>query len=110
MKKLPGRSILKVSRALFLFLRLPFCGSTLRLTSTLLSSILPQISRANIFESSFDAIMDLEPEALRKDLKFAFDGEDGLDYGGVSRSVRLLSPLLVSEIPSALADLFLRLF
>ncbi|KAL7414734.1 hypothetical protein BDY24DRAFT_384401 [Mrakia frigida] len=54
MKGLPGRSILK-------------------------------ISRANIFESSYDAIMELELDDLRKDLRFAFDGEDGLDYGGVSR-------------------------
>lgn len=35
--------------------------------------------------------MKLTPEDLRKDLRIAFDGEDGIDYGGVSRSVSRLS-------------------
>lgn len=101
MKKLPGRSILKVSpRSCLTILR-----SISRWTSRTFPS-LPQISRANIFESSYDAIMELELDDLRKDLRFAFDGEDGLDYGGVSRSEPFLCSFASSsELPNSVSDL-----
>ncbi|KAN0132216.1 hypothetical protein V8E53_009982 [Lactarius tabidus] len=38
-----------------------------------------------VFEDSFAAIMRVRPEDLRKRLMVKFEGEDALDYGGVSR-------------------------
>ena len=44
-----------------------------------------RVRRGWVFEDSFTAIMRLRPEDLRKRLMVKFEGEDALDYGGVSR-------------------------
>ncbi|KAI8866511.1 HECT-domain-containing protein [Ramicandelaber brevisporus] len=44
-----------------------------------------KIRRDNIFEDSYSEIMRLPAVELKKKLMIKFDGEDGLDYGGVSR-------------------------
>ncbi|TDL27594.1 HECT-domain-containing protein [Rickenella mellea] len=44
-----------------------------------------RVRRNHIFEDSFAEIMRQTPADLRKRLMIKFDGEDGLDYGGVSR-------------------------
>ena len=49
-----------------------------------------RVRRGSVFEDSFAAIMQLRPEDLRKRLMVKFEGEDGLDYGGVSREWFLL--------------------
>lgn len=43
------------------------------------------IRRDYIFEDSFRELMRIQPEDLRKRLYICFEGEDGLDYGGVAR-------------------------
>lgn len=44
-----------------------------------------KIRRAHIFEDSYAEIMRQTPADLKKRLMIKFDGEDGLDYGGLSR-------------------------
>ena len=44
-----------------------------------------KIRRSHIFEDSFAEITRQSPMDLKKRLMVKFDGEDGLDYGGVSR-------------------------
>ncbi|MBW0511161.1 hypothetical protein O181_050876 [Austropuccinia psidii MF-1] len=44
-----------------------------------------KIRRSHIFEDSYSEIMRQQPNDLKKRLMIKFDGEDGLDYGGVSR-------------------------
>jgi E3 ubiquitin-protein ligase NEDD4 len=44
-----------------------------------------RVRRGWVFEDSFTAIMRLRPDDLRKRLMVKFEGEDALDYGGVSR-------------------------
>lgn len=44
-----------------------------------------KVSRDNIFEGSFTEIMRQTPNDLKKRLMIKFEGEDGLDYGGLSR-------------------------
>ena len=44
-----------------------------------------KIRRNHIFEDSYAEIMRQTPADLKKRLMIKFDGEDGLDYGGVSR-------------------------
>ncbi|KII86774.1 hypothetical protein PLICRDRAFT_177513 [Plicaturopsis crispa FD-325 SS-3] len=44
-----------------------------------------RMRRGRIFEDSFTALMKVSGEELKKRLMIRFDGEDGLDYGGVSR-------------------------
>jgi E3 ubiquitin-protein ligase NEDD4 len=44
-----------------------------------------KVRRTHIFEDSFHEIMRQTPQDLRKRLMIKFDGEDGLDYGGLSR-------------------------
>ena len=44
-----------------------------------------RVRRGWVFEDSFAAVMRLRPEDLRKRLMVKFEGEDALDYGGVSR-------------------------
>ena len=44
-----------------------------------------RVRRGWVFEDSFAAIMRLRREDLRKRLMVKFEGEDALDYGGVSR-------------------------
>ena len=46
-----------------------------------------KIRRSIAFEDSFAAVMRSTREDMRRRLMIRFDGEDGLDYGGVSRSV-----------------------
>ncbi|CCA69820.1 related to RSP5-Hect domain E3 ubiquitin-protein ligase [Serendipita indica DSM 11827] len=44
-----------------------------------------KIRRNHIFEDSYSEIMRQTPNELKKRLMIKFDGEDGLDYGGLSR-------------------------
>ncbi|KAF5382743.1 hypothetical protein D9615_002877 [Tricholomella constricta] len=44
-----------------------------------------KIRRTRVLEDSYGAIMALTGEDLKRRLMVSFDGEDGLDYGGVSR-------------------------
>jgi E3 ubiquitin-protein ligase NEDD4 len=44
-----------------------------------------KIRRNHIFEDSYAEIMRQNPSDLKKRLMIKFDGEDGLDYGGLSR-------------------------
>ena len=44
-----------------------------------------RIRRNHIFEDSYAEIMRQSPADLKKRLMIKFDGEDGLDYGGLSR-------------------------
>ena len=48
-----------------------------------------KIRRNHIFEDSYAEIMRQNASDLKKRLMIKFDGEDGLDYGGLSRYVRL---------------------
>jgi E3 ubiquitin-protein ligase NEDD4 len=50
-----------------------------------------KIRRNHIFEDSYAEIMRQTPNDLKKRLMIKFDGEDGLDYGGLSRYVYVLS-------------------
>lgn len=43
------------------------------------------VNRTSIFEDSFREIMRLHPDELKKRIMIKFAGEEGLDYGGVSR-------------------------
>lgn len=44
-----------------------------------------KVRRNNIFEDSYAEIMRQSASDLKKRLMIKFDGEDGLDYGGLSR-------------------------
>ncbi|CCX34954.1 Similar to Probable E3 ubiquitin-protein ligase hulA; acc. no. Q4WTF3 [Pyronema omphalodes CBS 100304] len=44
-----------------------------------------KVRRNHIFEDSYAEIMRQDPQDLKKRLMVKFDGEDGLDYGGLSR-------------------------
>ncbi|KAF2720742.1 HECT-domain-containing protein [Polychaeton citri CBS 116435] len=44
-----------------------------------------KVRRTHIFEDSYAEIMRQSPNDLKKRLMVKFDGEDGLDYGGLSR-------------------------
>jgi E3 ubiquitin-protein ligase NEDD4 len=44
-----------------------------------------KVRRTHIFEDSYHEIMRQTPTELKKRLMIKFDGEDGLDYGGLSR-------------------------
>ncbi|KAI8338086.1 E3 ubiquitin-protein ligase RSP5 [Chlamydoabsidia padenii] len=44
-----------------------------------------KVRREHIFEDSYNEIMRHSPADLKKRLMIKFDGEDGLDYGGLSR-------------------------
>lgn len=46
-----------------------------------------KVRREHIFEDSYAEIMRQNPNELKKRLMIKFDGEDGLDYGGLSRQV-----------------------
>ena len=50
-----------------------------------------KVRRSHIFEDSYAEIMRASAQDLKKRLMIKFDGEDGLDYGGLSRYVLLLS-------------------
>lgn len=49
-----------------------------------------KIRRNHIFEDSYAEIMRQTPNDLKKRLMIKFDGEDGLDYGGLSRFVSVI--------------------
>lgn len=44
-----------------------------------------KLRRRRVLEDSFTAVMKLRSEDMKKRLAIKFDGEDALDYGGVSR-------------------------
>ncbi|KAL1920700.1 uncharacterized protein VTP21DRAFT_1077 [Calcarisporiella thermophila] len=44
-----------------------------------------RVRRSHIFEDSYAEVMRQSPSDLKKRLMIKFDGEEGLDYGGVSR-------------------------
>lgn len=48
-----------------------------------------KLRRTRVLEDSYSAVMALTGEDLKRRLMVNFEGEDGLDYGGVSRSVHL---------------------
>jgi E3 ubiquitin-protein ligase NEDD4 len=61
-----------------------------------------KVRRGNIFEDSYAEIMRQSATDLKKRLMIKFDGEDGLDYGGLSRYVnitlnRTFTPLLMTS-------------
>jgi atrophin-1 interacting protein 4 len=43
------------------------------------------VSRTSVFEDSYQQIMKIPPQDLKRRLFVQFKGEDGLDYGGVAR-------------------------
>lgn len=47
-----------------------------------------KVRRNHIFEDSYAEVMRQTPQELKKRLMVKFDGEDGLDYGGLSRYVK----------------------
>jgi E3 ubiquitin-protein ligase NEDD4 len=49
-----------------------------------------KVRRNHIFEDSYAEIMRQTPNDLKKRLMIKFDGEDGLDYGGLSRYLRVI--------------------
>lgn len=53
-----------------------------------------KVRRSNIFEDSYAEIMRQSASDLKKRLMIKFDGEDGLDYGGLSRYVVIILPLI----------------
>lgn len=50
-----------------------------------------KVRRSHIFEDSYAEIMRANATELKKRLMIKFDGEDGLDYGGLSRFVVLVT-------------------
>lgn len=53
-----------------------------------------KVRRNKILEDSYAAVMAQTGEDLKRRLMVVFDGEDGLDYGGVGRSVLLLTQVI----------------
>lgn len=49
-----------------------------------------KVRRNHIFEDSYAEIMRQTPNDLKKRLMIKFDGEDGLDYGGLSRYLNFI--------------------
>jgi E3 ubiquitin-protein ligase NEDD4 len=45
----------------------------------------PKLRRSRVLDDSFTAVMRMNGHDLKKRLVIKFEGEDGLDYGGVSR-------------------------
>ena len=61
-----------------------------------------KIRRTRVLEDSFGVVMALAGEDLKRRLMISFEGEDGLDYGGVSRyEVHLFGfeIILIFQIP-----------
>lgn len=44
-----------------------------------------KVRRSHVMEDSYAAVMAQTGEDLKRRLMLSFDGEDGLDYGGVGR-------------------------
>lgn len=55
------------------------------LNNALLNHIKITVTRQTLFEDSYHQIMRLPAYELRRRLYIIFRGEEGLDYGGVSR-------------------------
>jgi E3 ubiquitin-protein ligase NEDD4 len=49
-----------------------------------------KVRRTRVLEDSYGAVMALTAEELKRRLMVNFEGEDGLDYGGVGRSIFFL--------------------
>jgi E3 ubiquitin-protein ligase NEDD4 len=61
-----------------------------------------KIRRSMAFEDSFAAVMRSSREDMHRRLMIRFDGEDGLDYGGVSRYVpSLISAFVLLSLHSS---------
>lgn len=43
------------------------------------------VTRGNLLMDSYHAVMAHSPAELKRRINVVFDGEDGLDYGGVAR-------------------------
>lgn len=57
-----------------------------------------KVRREHIFEDAYAEIMRQAPADLRKRLMIKFDGEDGLDYGGLSRYLQDMFGMMVVMI------------
>lgn len=58
-----------------------------------------KVRRGRVLEDSFAAVMKMRGDDMKRRLVIRFEGEDGLDYGGVSRYDKryiLGSPLIFS--------------
>ena len=51
------------------------------------SHIKINVSRNTVFEDSYHQIMRMQPQDLRRRLYIKFHGEEGLDYGGLTKWV-----------------------
>lgn len=56
-----------------------------------------KVRRTHIFEDSYHEIMRQSANDLKKRLMIKFDGEDGLDYGGLSRCVSQATTLQLPD-------------
>ena len=56
------------------------------------------VSRSTLFEGSFHALMRVKAFELRGRLYIIFRGEEGLDYGGLSRYESDLTALVFAKI------------
>lgn len=59
------------------------------------------VRRSNLFEDAYAIISTAEPKDLKRRLMIKFMGEEGLDYGGVSRyacgydtGIALVAPII----------------
>ena len=59
-----------------------------------------KLRRNRVLEDSFAAVMKLRGDDMKKRLVIRFEGEDGLDYGGVSRCDKWLIPGSLLTFPS----------
>ena len=57
-----------------------------------------QVRREHVFDDSFNRVMQLSPDDLRRRLYIIFDGEAGLDYGGVARGTMVLPQGLIVRV------------
>lgn len=60
-----------------------------------------KVRRSHIFEDSYAEVMRQSPNDLKKRLMIKFDGEDGLDYGGLSRFVDMNMSLMHTAADTA---------
>jgi E3 ubiquitin-protein ligase NEDD4 len=69
-----------------------------------------KVRRTRVLEDSYSAVMALTGEDLKRRLMVNFEGEDGLDYGGVSRSVLSIpTRVLLTPFPSENGSSFFRM-
>jgi len=67
-------------------------------TNALPNHIKISVSRQTLFEDSYHQIMNAEAFALRRRLYIIFKGEEGLDYGGVSRYINIMHKSFINTI------------